>query len=103
MHYCFYGLASCYTGVFATMAAMQGIPLKKLTARVETDINFSKVFAVGDQPIMEEVRVMLRVVSDAPEEMIREAEALALRRCPVVFTLRNPIQLTPSLEIRREA
>jgi hypothetical protein len=41
---------------------------------------------------MEEVRVMLRVVSDAPEEMIREAEALALRRCPVVFTLRNPIR-----------
>ena len=23
MHYCFYGLASCYTGTFATMAAME--------------------------------------------------------------------------------
>lgn len=103
MHYSLYGLASCYTGVFEAMAAMQGTQLKKLTARVETDINFSKVFGVGDQPIMEEVRVMLRVVSDAPEEMIRKAVALALQRCPVVFTLRNPIRLRTRLEILREA
>ena len=33
MHYCFYGLASCYTGTFATMAAMLDIKLKKLTRR----------------------------------------------------------------------
>ncbi len=43
MHYCFYGLASCYTGTFATMAAMLGIKLKKLTTKVEADVNFSKV------------------------------------------------------------
>jgi len=27
---------------------------------------------------------------------------LALQRCPVVFTLRNPVKLTPRLEIFRE-
>lgn len=101
MHYCFFGLASCYTGTFATMAAMLGINLKKLITRVEADINFSGVFGAGDQPIMEEVRVVLHVVSDAPEEKIKEAETLALQRCPVVFTLRNPVKLTPSLEILR--
>lgn len=66
MHYCFYGLASCYTGTFATMAAMLGIELKALTVRVEADVNFSRVFGLSDDPTMEEVRVKLHVVSDAP-------------------------------------
>ncbi len=102
LHYCFYGLASCYTGTFATMASMLGIKLKKLTTRVEGDINFLKVFGVSDSPIMEEVRVKVTVVSDDPEEKIKQAEELALERCPVVFTLKNPIKLVPSLEIRSE-
>jgi len=101
MHYCFFGLASCYTGTFATMAAMLGIELKRVTTRVEADVNFSRVFGINDEPVMEEVRVILNVVSDAPEEKIREAETLALQRCPVVYTLKNPVKLTPKLEIVR--
>lgn len=103
MHYCFFGLASCYTGVFASNAAALGVHIKSLTIRVEADVNFSRVFGISDQPIMEEIRVILRVVSDAPEEKIREAERLALDRCPVVYTLRNRISLAPSLEIARES
>jgi len=98
MQYCFYGLASCYTGVFATMASMLGIELKKLTVRVEADVNFEKVFGISDAPIMEEIRVKLVAVTDAPEEKVKEAEKLAQERCPVVFTLRNIIPFKPSLE-----
>ena len=101
MHYCFFGLASCYTGTFATMAAMMGIELKRVTTRVEADVNFSRVFGINDEPVMEEVRVILNVLSDAPEERIKEAENLALQRCPVVYTLKNPVKLTPKLEIVR--
>lgn len=102
MHYCFYGLASCYTATFVTMASMLGIELKKLTTRVEADINFSRVFGISDAPVMEEVRVTLSVVSDAPEEKIKEAEELAIQRCPVVYTLKNPVKLTPFLKISKE-
>lgn len=102
MHYCFYGLASCYTGTFATMAAMLGIKLKKLTTKVEADVNFSRVFGISEEPIMDEVRVKLTVVSDEPEERIKQAEELALQRCPVVYTLKNPVKLVPSLKISRE-
>ena len=101
MHYCFFGLASCYTGTFATMAAMLGIKLKKLTARVEADVNFSRVFGLNTDPVMEEVRVKLHVESDAPEEKIKQAEELALQRCPVVFTLKNPVNLKSELTIER--
>lgn len=62
MHYCFFGLASCYAAVFATMAAMLGIELKKVKTRVEADINFSRMFALGDQPAIEEVRVFLKAL-----------------------------------------
>ncbi len=100
MQYCFYGFASCYTGVFATMASMLGIELKKLSVRVEADINFEKVFGISDAPIIEEIRVKISVASDAPEEKIREAERLAQERCPAVYTLGNIIPLKPSLEIQ---
>jgi uncharacterized OsmC-like protein len=103
MHYCFFGLASCYTAVFASNAAALGVEFKSLTIRVEADVNFSRVFGVSDEPIMEEIRVILRVVSDAPKEKIREAERLALDRCPVMYTLQNKISLSPSLEVAREA
>jgi len=99
MHYCFFGLASCYTSTFATMASMMGIKLDKLSCRVEADVNFSRVFGLSEDPIMEEVRVTLSVKSDAPEEQIRQAEELALKRCPVVFTLTTPIRLTAKVEI----
>jgi len=99
LHYCFYGLAACYTGTFATMAAMLGIKLKKLTTKVEADLNFSKVFGLNEEPIMEEVRVKLTVVSDDPIEKLKQAEELTLQRCPVVFTLKNPVKLVPFLEL----
>ena len=81
------------------MAAMLGIKLKKLSTRVEADLNFSRVFGLGDNPVMEEVRIILLVQSDDPKGKIMEAEKLALERCPVVFTLRNPVKLTPRLEV----
>jgi uncharacterized OsmC-like protein len=102
MHYCFFGLASCYTGVFATMATMLGIELKQVKTRVEADLNFSRMVGLGDQPPMEEVRVKLTIVSDAPPEKIKEAEELAQQRCPVVYTMRNIVKLTPTLEILKE-
>lgn len=99
MHYCFYGLASCYTGVFAAAATELGVRLDSLSTRVEADLNFSRVFGISDKPIMEEVRVILQVVTISGEENVREAEKLALERCPVVYTLRNQIKLVPSLEV----
>ncbi len=102
MHYCFFGLASCYTGIFATMAEMLGVKLKKLSARVEADVNFLPVFGLKEGTIMEEVRVKLTVESDEPEEKIREAEKLAIQRCPVIYTLKNQVKFTPMLEVTRD-
>ncbi len=101
LHYCFYGLLSCYTATFAVMASQMGIKLKKLSARVEGDLNFSRVFELSQDAIMEEVRVMLHVESDAPKEKLEEVEKLAYERCPAVFALTTNVKLNTRLEIKK--
>ncbi|MBI3752957.1 MAG: OsmC family protein [Deltaproteobacteria bacterium] len=99
MIYCLYGSASCYAATFATMAAMEGITLKRLKVTAESYIDFSKVFGLSENPIAEKVKFILHVESDAPKNKIAELEELAKKRCPAVYCLTNPIRLETTLEI----
>jgi hypothetical protein len=45
----------------------------------------------------EGVEVKLTVASDVPRERLEQIEALARDRCPGVYCLINPIQLTTNL------
>ena len=99
LHYCFFGLVSCYTATFATMVSMMGIKLSKLTAKLEGNLNFSRVFGLSKEPIMEEIHITLEVSSDAPREKLEEAERLARERCPAVFALSESVNLKTNLEI----
>ena len=101
LHYCFFGLVSCYTTTFATMASQMGIKLQKLTAKVEGDLNFSRVFGLSRDPVIKEIRITLEVESDAPQEKLEEAEKLAYERCPAVFALTEPVKLNTSLEVKK--
>lgn len=98
LHYCFFGLVSCYTATFAAMASMMGIKLSKLTARLEGNLNFSRVFGLSKEPVMEEIHITLEVSSDAPREKLEEAEKLAYERCPAVFALTETVKLSIDLE-----
>ena len=100
LHYCFFGLVSCYAATFTTMASMMGIELKRLTARLEGNLNFSRVFGLSKEPVMEEIRITLEVESDAPREKLEEVEKLAYERCPAVFALTEQVKLNTSLEVR---
>lgn len=99
MIYCLYGAASCYAATFATLAAMEGISLKKLKVTAESYIDFSKVFGLSDNPIAEKVKFILHVESEAPKDKLKELEELAKKRCPAVYCLTNPIKLDTTLEI----
>ncbi|OGO24406.1 MAG: hypothetical protein A2144_14560 [Chloroflexi bacterium RBG_16_50_9] len=78
---------------------MKGIELKMLTARLEGNLNFSRVFGLSQEPVMEEIRIYLKVVSDAPREKLEEVEKLASERCPAVFALTEKVRLNTALEI----
>ncbi len=101
LHYCFFGLVACYTATFATMASMMGIELKRLTAKLEGNLNFSRVFGLSQEPVLEEIRITLQVESDAPREELAEAEKLAYERCPAVFSLTERVKLNTSLEVKK--
>ncbi len=100
LHYCFFGLVSCYTATFAAMASMMGIELKKLSARLESNLDFSRVFGLSQEPVMEKIRIILQVKSDAPREKLEEIERLAYERCPAVYALSTPVNLDTSLEVK---
>lgn len=99
MIYCLYGSASCYAATFATMAALEGVEIRKLTITAESSMDLSKVFGLSDNPIAEKVRFILQVDSPAPAEKIREIEALSKERCPAVYCLTNPIALETELKV----
>jgi len=101
LHYCFFGLVSCYTATFAAMASQMGIRLRKVTARLEGNLNFSRVFGLSREPVMEEIRIALQVESDAPRTKLEEVERLAYERCPAVFALTEQVKLNTSLEVNK--
>ena len=97
LHYCLYGLASCYAFTFAALAAMEGITLKKLEIEAESHLDVSNVFGLSENPLAEEVKWNVIVDSDADEEKIEKLKKLAEERCPAVYCLTNPIKLTVDL------
>lgn len=99
LHYCFFGLVSCYTATFAAVASQMGITLRKLTARLEGNLNFSRVFGLSQEPVMEEIRISLQVDSDAPRDKLEEVERFAYERCPAVFALTERVKLKTDLQI----
>ncbi len=99
MLYCLYGSASCYAATFATVAATEGVVLKSLKIAAESFIDFSRAMGLSDNPIAEKIKFTLTVESDAPEEKLKELEALAAARCPAVYCLTNPIPLETELKI----
>ncbi len=98
LHYCLYGLASCYAYTFAAMAAMEGIELTRLEVAAEGHLDLSKVLGLSERPIVEEVVWKIKVSSDASKEKIEKLKKLAEERCPAVYCLTNPIKLSIDLE-----
>lgn len=98
LHYCMYGVASCFASTFASVASGKGIILRKLRVSAECDINFSKTFGLGDAPIVERVSLVLQVLSDAKGKKLEEILKLAEERCPAVFSFKNPITVKASFQ-----
>lgn len=98
LHYCIFGLLTCFTGTFVTMASAQGIQLRSLKAAGQCDLDFSKVFGVADNPIVRGVTFTLEVDSDASAEALEQVRQEALARCPAVYSMSNPI--TVSAQVR---
>ena len=92
VQYCLFGLAACFAQTFVSIAAEKGIELKKLKVSVENKVNLSKALGLGNEPIVERVKLLVEV-SDVDKDKLKEIEQLAKERCPGVYCLTNPIKL----------
>ena len=93
VQYCLFGLAACFAQTFASIAAEKGIKLDKLKVAAENKVNLSRALGLGNEPIVEKVKLSVEVSSDADKVRLKEIENLAKERCPGVYCLTNPIKL----------
>ncbi len=99
VQYCLYGLAACYAGTFASVAAMEGVELRGLRVAIENRLDLARTLGLSETPIVEGVEIELSVKSDAPREKLEEIKRLADERCPGVECLRRPIPLATRLDV----
>jgi uncharacterized OsmC-like protein len=97
LHYCLYGIASCYAFVFAANAAREGVALTKLSVEVEGHIDFSKVFGLTENPIVEGMRLNVTVGSPADVETLEAVARLTEETCPALYCLSHPIDVSTKL------
>jgi len=97
IQYCLFGLAACFAGTFMSMATMMGIKIQDLTVSAENFTDLSKTLGLTNNPIVEKVKVIATVKSDAKEEQLKELQQMAHEKCPGVYCLVNPIPLDTEL------
>ena len=97
--YCFWGGIACFAMTFSQEAAMSGVELKALRARVETDVDMSRALGLSERPPVEGIDWHLEVESDAPVEVLERLKADSDERCPGAYCISNPIELRTHLSI----
>jgi uncharacterized OsmC-like protein len=101
--YCFWGGIACFAMTYAQEAAIRGVEIKSLRARVATDVDMSRALGVSDRPPVEGIDWYLEVESDASPEVLEEIKTDSDERCPGAYCISNPIDLRTHLELVNRA
>jgi putative redox protein len=96
------GAVGCYAAVFAFYAAKHGVGYDSFEAVARTDFDV-RGHMIADAPNsgFQKVTIAINVVSDAPEEKLKEIERLAFEGCPGISTLREPVPVETRLNVTR--
>lgn len=92
--YCLFGFATCYAATLASVAAEQGIRLRRLSVAAETTVDFSRALGVSDAPPSQGMRFLVHAEADASRNTLEKLGALARERCPGVYCITHAIPLT---------
>jgi uncharacterized OsmC-like protein len=93
LHYCIFGLRSCFAFTFMTLAAMEGISIKSARFLGECHLDFTKTFGLSDKPIMDNVKFRITADRGTNREALQTLVRLAEQRCPAVFSFANRINV----------
>ena len=100
LEYLLGGAVGCFAAVFAFYAAKLDVKYDSFEATARTRIDVRGHMIPEAPPSgFQGVELDLQVVSDEPEERLKEVERLALKGCPGIDTLRNPMPVTSKLRV----
>jgi len=99
MAYCVAGITSCFIATFTSVAATQGIRLKKLNVNTECIINFAKTFDLSEEPITEGINFEIVVENEnADKQKLRELIRMAEQRCPAIYSMSHEIKVNAQIK-----
>jgi uncharacterized OsmC-like protein len=85
-------LGSCVAGTFAAQATARGVSLDGLEIDIEGAIDLNGFFGLKEvSPGMQNVKLTLKIASDASEAELQEMLEATRRHSPVFDTFRRPI------------
>ncbi|MEM7468052.1 MAG: OsmC family protein [Pseudomonadota bacterium] len=92
-------LGSCQEITYRAFATAMGVPLTKIAARVEGDIDFRGFFGVDDsvRAGYQRVRIVLDIESTASEEQLAQLKQAVDAHCPVLDMLENNVPVETAL------
>jgi SAM-dependent methyltransferase/uncharacterized OsmC-like protein len=97
--YCFWGGLACFAMTYAQEAAVRGVEIRSLRARVSTELDMSRALGVSERPPVEGIDWFLEVDADASPEVLAEIKSDSDERCPGAYCISNPIELNTHLEV----
>lgn len=87
-------LGTCQEIVYAAFAAVLGIPLERLSIRVEGALDPRGLFAVAEVPAgLTEIRFTVELDTPASAAQVEELRRLVNAHCPVLATLTEPARI----------
>lgn len=95
-------LAACISVGIQAIATHRGVTLTKIAIDIESDIDISPTWGVGDlsedkRPGVSDVRVKVALEGDADREVLDQIHKDAITWSPVVNTYTRPAKLTSEL------
>lgn len=100
LEYLLSGAVGCYAAVFAFYAAKMGVDYESFEAVARTTFDVRGHMMPDAPPSgFQKVTIAITVKSNASREALHEIEQLALRGCPGIATLRDPVAVETTLTV----
>ncbi|MEP6813184.1 MAG: OsmC family protein [Actinomycetota bacterium] len=101
LEYLLSGAVGCFAAVFAFYAAKEGVDYDAFEATAVAEFD-ARGHMIEDAPPsgFSRVTIDVSVASRASEQQLRRLDELALAGCPGIATLRDPVALEGSFEVR---
>lgn len=95
------GLGACIMVAFVVGATTKGIQIDSLEIDVEGDLDLSGFLGLGGSgPVgFPQIKYDIRVMADAPDEILEEIHKQAVAHSPNAMTIANPVALKGNLII----